>query len=88
MEFGFDWLLGFADGEFGYGVDDPVEAFFAYGVEVGVGGWVHEVDGVGDAVFYGELDGVEIVTEGFAESEGVFFDALQSFLSYSGASST
>jgi len=25
------------------------------GVDVGVGGGVHEVDGVGDAVFYGEL---------------------------------
>ena len=61
-------------------VDDPVEVFFADGVEVGVGGGVHEVDGVGDAVFDGELDGVEVVAESLAEREGVLFDALQELL--------
>ena len=80
MEFGFDWVLGFAYGEFCYGVDDPLEAVFAYGVEVGVGGRIHGVDGVGDAVFYGELYRVEVVAEGLAEGEGVFFDALQELL--------
>ena len=74
------WVLGFFHGEVGYGVDDPVEALFAYGVQVGVGGGVHEVDGVGDAVFYGKLYCVEVVAEGFADSESVFFYALEEFL--------
>ena len=73
-------FLGFPDGQIGDGLDDPLEVFWAYGVEVGVGGGVHEVDGVGDAVFDGELDGVEIVAEGPAESERIFLDALQQFL--------
>jgi len=49
-------------------------------VEVGVGGGVHEVDGVGDAVFAGELYGVEVVAERFAEGQGIFFYSLQQLL--------
>ena len=65
----------FGDGEVGHFFDDPVEVGLAYGVEIGVGGGVHEVDGVRDAVFDGELDGVEVVAEGLAEFERIFFDA-------------
>ena len=49
--------------------------FCAYGMDIGVGCGVHEVDGVGDSVFDRELDGVEIVAECFAEGERVAFDA-------------
>ena len=71
--------LCFGDGEVSDFAHDPVEVSLTYGVEVGVGGGIHEVDGVGDAVFDGEFDGVEIVAEGAAECEGVFLDALEEF---------
>ena len=60
-------VLGFLDGEVCYCVDYPLEVDSTYGVEVRVGGWIHEVDGIGDAVFYGELYGIEVVAEGSAE---------------------
>ena len=71
--------LRFGDGEVGDFFHDPVEIGLAHGVQVGVGGGIHEVNGVGDAVFDGELDGVEIVAEGAAECEGVLLDALEEF---------
>src|SRR5260370_42045678 len=74
------WILGPLDGELRYGIDDPLEVDCAYGVKVGVGGWIHEVDGVGDAVGYAELYGVEVVAEGAAKSEGVFFYSGLKFL--------
>ena len=49
----------------------------AHGVQVGVGRGIHEVDGVGDAVFDGELDGVEVVAERAAELERILLDALE-----------
>ena len=72
--------LGLLYGESGNSIHDPVEAFLTYGVEVCVWSRVHEVDGVGDAVFYGELDCVEVVAEGFAEGQGVLFYPLQELL--------
>ena len=70
-------FLRLGDGEVGYFADDPVEVGLAYGVQVCVGGGIHEVDGVGDAVFDGEFDGVEVVAEGLAELQGVLLDALE-----------
>src|ERR1700686_1845756 len=54
-QLGRNRLLSSLYRELGYGIDDPVEVFFAYGVEVGVGGGIHEVDPVGAAVFHREL---------------------------------
>ena len=75
-EFGLDRFLSFADREFCDGVDDPVEAFFADGMQVGIRRRIHEVDSVRDAVFTGELDGVKVVPESFAEGERILFNAL------------
>ncbi len=57
-------------------VDNPLEVFFADGDTVRVGRGVHEVDGVGDAVFDRELDRVEVVAEGLAQGQGVALHAL------------
>ena len=70
----------FGDGHVGDFFDDPVEVGLAYGVEVGVGCGVHEVDGVGDAVFYSKFDGVEVVAECAAELERILFYAVEEFL--------
>ena len=71
---------GLFDGEVGDFADNPLEVVGPDGVEVGVGGGIHEVDGVWDAVFDSELDGVEIIAEGLAEGEGVAFDACEEAL--------
>ncbi len=62
-------FLRFLDGEIGHVLDDPLEVFRADRVEVGVGGGIHEVDGVGDSVFYGKFDGIEVVSQSFAERQ-------------------
>ena len=72
-------MSGFGDREVGYFFDDPVEVGLAYGVQIGVGGGIHEVDGVGDAIFDGELDGVEVVAEGAAEDERILLHAGEQF---------
>ncbi len=56
-------------GQFGNGVDDPVEVLLADRVDIRVGRGIHEVDGVGDAVFAGKLDGVQVVTQRAAQCE-------------------
>ena len=71
--------MRFGDGEVGDLLDDPVEVGLANGMEIGVGRGVHEVDGVGDAVLYGEFDGVEVVAERPAELERILLDACEQF---------
>ena len=58
-------------------VDDPVEIFLANGSDVGIGGWVHKVDGVGHALFTGKLDCVEIVAQGAAQRKAIAFHTLE-----------
>ncbi|WP_433965555.1 hypothetical protein [Tunturiibacter gelidiferens] len=57
-------------------------------MKVSIWSWVHKVDGVGDAVFYGELDGIEVVAQGFTEGEGIFLYALEELLVVLGGSRT
>ncbi len=72
--------LRFFDGQLGDGVDDPVEVVFADGIDVGVGRGIHEVDGVGNAVFAGELDRVQVVAQRATEREGIAFSTRSSSL--------
>ena len=65
---------GFGNCQVGYFFDDPVEIGLAYGMEVGVGSGVHEVDGVGDAVFDSEFDSIEVVAERSAERQRIFLN--------------
>ena len=68
---------GFGNCQVGYFFDDPVEIGLAYGMEVGVGSGVHEVDGVGDAVFDSEFDSIEVVAERSAEGQRIFLNTRQ-----------
>src|SRR6185436_3110390 len=70
----------FGDGEVGNFPDDPVEIGLAYGVEIGVWSGIHEVDGVRNAVFDRELNGVEVVAERLAELERIPLDACEQLL--------
>lgn len=65
------------NGQFGGGVDDPFKVCGTDGVEVGIGHRIHEIDGKGDAVFDGEFDGVDVVSQGLTEANGVLLDAFE-----------
>src|SRR5689334_25434307 len=67
--------LGEADGEVGHVGDGPLEILGGERVDVHVGGGVHEVYGVGDAVANGPLHRVHVVAEGTHEGEGVTHNA-------------
>ncbi len=62
----------FLDGELGHVFDDPLKVVVAYGIDVGIGRRVEEVDGVRDALFDGKFHRVQVITESLAKRDGVF----------------
>ena len=60
--------------------DNPLEVFVADGVHVGIGRGIEEVDGVGDAFFNGEFDGIQVIAEGATQRERIFDDAIMEHL--------
>jgi len=69
--------LGFGNCQLRHLFDNPVEVCLANGVQVRIRHGVHEVDGIGNAVFDGKLDGIEFVAQRVAKLERVQPDVLQ-----------
>ena len=73
---------------FGDGVYDPLEILLADRMQLRVGRGIQKIDGVGDAVFDRELDGVQIVAQRAAQLQAIAFDAAYMAGSMGGPSST
>src|SRR5271166_1229483 len=70
-------LLGFAHRQLRHVIHNPIKIRLSHRVHICVGSRIHEVDGVGNAVLTGELDGVEVVTQRAAQRQGVALHPLQ-----------
>src|SRR5882724_4132518 len=67
---------GFLDRQLSHGFYHPLEIFRADGIDIRVGSGIHEVDGVRNAAFNGELDRVQVIAKSAAERKRIFDDAV------------
>src|SRR5579872_1726919 len=67
---------GFFHCHFRHGIHNPLEVLPSDRIDVGIWRGIHEIDGVRYPIFDGELNGVQVIAKGLAQSQGILHDPL------------